>query len=125
VTLMIQNVGMRFGGLLALDKVSFQAPRDKIVSIIGPNGAGKTTLFAVLSGFLTPTTGSVSLDGMLITGHPAHEVAKIGIARTFQIVRPFRDMTVRDNVMVGAYARTDSHRQAGEFADHVLERVRS
>jgi branched-chain amino acid transport system ATP-binding protein len=123
MTLRISNVGMRFGGLTALEDVSFDAPRDQIVCIIGPNGAGKTTLFAVLSGFLSPSTGQVHLDQQVISGKPAHEIARLGIARTFQIVRPFRDMTVRDNVMVGAFARTAHHAEAGEIADQVLERV--
>jgi len=123
MTLSISNVGMRFGGLTALEKVSFEAPRDQIFCIIGPNGAGKTTLFAVLSGFLTPSTGQVHLDGEVISGKPAHEIARRGIARTFQIVRPFKEMTVRDNVMVGAFARTDHHDEARGIADAVLERV--
>jgi branched-chain amino acid transport system ATP-binding protein len=123
MSLYVDNVGKKFGGLTALDKVSFVAPRDQVVCIIGPNGAGKTTLFAVLSGFLTPTTGTVRLGDEVISGRPAHEVAHRGIARTFQIVCPFREMSTRDNVMVGAYSRTASHREAGRIADRVLERV--
>jgi branched-chain amino acid transport system ATP-binding protein len=114
---------MRFGGLAALDEVSFEAPRERIVCIIGPNGAGKTTLFAVLSGFLRPTTGCVRLNGEVISGRPAHEIARLGIARTFQIVRPFRDLSVRDNVIVGAFARTKHHENAATIADAVLEQV--
>jgi branched-chain amino acid transport system ATP-binding protein len=114
---------MRFGGLAALQDVSFEAPRERIVSIIGPNGAGKTTLFAVLSGFLRPTVGCARLDGEVITGRPPHEIARLGIARTFQIVRPFRDLTARDNVMVGAFARTKGHAEAAAIADAVLEQV--
>jgi len=123
MTLCIDNIGKRFGGLTALEGVSFTAPRDKVVCIIGPNGAGKTTLFAILSGFLAPSTGTVKLGETLISGLPAHEIARMGIARTFQIVRPFRDMSTHDNVMVGAYARTTDHTEAGEIADRVLERV--
>jgi branched-chain amino acid transport system ATP-binding protein len=121
--LRIANVSMRFGGLLAVDAVSFDAPRDQIVSIIGPNGAGKTTLFAVLSGFLRPTGGQVQLGEAVISGLPPHEVARLGIARTFQIVRPFRELTVLDNVIVGAYAKARDHADARNVALRVLERV--
>lgn len=123
MTLRVCNIGMRFGGLTALEGVSFDAPRDQLICIIGPNGAGKTTLFSILSGFLSPSTGSVEFDGQVISGRPAHQIARLGIARTFQIVHPFRDLTVRDNVMVGGFARTSRHNEAGEIADQVLERV--
>lgn len=123
MTLHIQDVGMRFGGLTALEGVSFDAPRDRIVAVIGPNGAGKTTLFAVLSGFLTPTTGLVRLGDEVISGRQPHEVARLGIARTFQIVRPFRELSVLDNVITGAFARTRSHRDAEAIAGAVLKRV--
>ena len=123
MSLQIESIGMRFGGLTALEGVTFSAPRDQIVCIIGPNGAGKTTLFAVLSGFLVPTTGTVRLDDEVVSGHPAYEIARRGIARTFQIVRPFRDLTVLDNVMVGAFARCKRHAEAEAVAEGVLERV--
>ncbi|MFJ1256658.1 ABC transporter ATP-binding protein [Cupriavidus sp. CuC1] len=123
MTIHVENVGMRFGGLTALEGVSFKAPRDRIVCIIGPNGAGKTTLFSVLSGFLVPTTGAVRLDSRLLSGLAPYDVARLGIARTFQIVRPFLDLTVRDNVMVGAFARVSRHGEATEIAERVLEKV--
>ena len=121
--LAVDNVTMIFGGLIAVDGVSFQAPSDRIVSIIGPNGAGKTTLFAIVSGFLQPTCGVVRLGDTVISGRPAHEVARLGIARTFQIVRPFRDLTVLDNVIVGAYGRAGNYAQARDGALRMLERV--
>jgi branched-chain amino acid transport system ATP-binding protein len=121
--LRIDNVSVRFGGLVAVDDVSFNAPRERIVCIIGPNGAGKTTLFAVLSGFLRPTSGRVLLADEQITGLPPHVIASRGIARTFQIVRPFRDLTVVDNVIVGAFARVAKYAQAKEIAGDVLDRV--
>jgi branched-chain amino acid transport system ATP-binding protein len=121
--LRVHDIEVRFGGLIAVAGVSMDARRDQIVSIIGPNGAGKTTLFAVLSGFLRPTRGKVTLDGEDLTGHPAYEVANRGIARTFQIVRPFRDLSVLDNVIVGAYARAASYRAAVKVASDVLEEV--
>ena len=117
------DIEVRFGGLTAVSGVSLNAPRNKILSIIGPNGAGKTTLFAVLSGFLVPTRGTVTLDTQRLDGMPAHAVARNGIARTFQIVRPFPDMTVLDNVIVGAYARTSSYREASAVSARVLEKV--
>lgn len=123
MTLHIDNIGMRFGGLAALEGVSFSAPRDRIICIIGPNGAGKTTLFSVLSGFLRPTTGTIKLDSQVISGLPAYQVARFGIARTFQIVRPFRDLTVSDNVMVGAFAQTAHHAKARDITERVLEQV--
>lgn len=119
----ITDVMVRFGGLVAVDHVSFQARRDGIFSIIGPNGAGKTTLFAVLSGFLRPNSGSVQYDGQDITGMPANQVALRGIARTFQIARPFRDLTVLDNVMVGAYARACDYGNAKSIAEEVMHEV--
>jgi branched-chain amino acid transport system ATP-binding protein len=121
--LRIESVGVRFGGLLALDDVSFDAPRDRIVCIIGPNGAGKTTLFGVLSGFLRPTSGRVRLGNDVISGRPPYEIARLGIARTFQIVRPFRDLSVLDNVVVGAYMRTEDPAEARKVAADILERV--
>jgi branched-chain amino acid transport system ATP-binding protein len=121
--LQLENVTVRFGGLVAVDNVSFSVPRDGIVSIIGPNGAGKTTLFAVLSGFLRPTSGIVRFDNEVITGMAAHDVALRGIARTFQIVRPFPDLSVLDNVMVGAYARARTYDDAKRIADDVMHEV--
>lgn len=121
--LKVRDIQVRFGGLIAVDGVSFDVERNQLVSIIGPNGAGKTTLFAVLASFQRPTRGSVVLDGAMLTGRPAHEVAKLGIARTFQIVRPFKDLSVLDNVIVGAYARAQSHRAAIEAASAVLNEV--
>ncbi len=119
----IADVMVRFGGLVAVDRVSFKARRDGIFSIIGPNGAGKTTLFAVLSGFLRPNSGSVHFDGQDITGMPPNQVALRGIARTFQIARPFRDLTVLDNVMVGAYARARDYGTAKSTAEEVMHEV--
>jgi branched-chain amino acid transport system ATP-binding protein len=119
----VRDIEVRFGGLVAVDGVSFDVEREQIVSIIGPNGAGKTTLFAVLGGFQRPTKGSVVLDGQTLTGLAAHQVAQQGVARTFQIVRPFRDLSVLDNVIVGAFARATSYRVALEAASAVLNEV--
>jgi len=96
----VQRVSKRFGGLQALHEVSLQTERE-ILGLIGPNGAGKTTLFNVISGFLPPTSGRVHYDGQPIHGHRPHQIVEMGIARTFQIVRPFGDLTVMENVLSG------------------------
>ena len=121
--LKVENVTVRFGGLVAVDDVTFDAAPDRIVCIIGPNGAGKTTLFAVLSGFVRPTIGRLRLYDRDIAGMRPDQLALEGIARTFQIVRPFRDLTVLDNVMVGAYARAADYNAAKEVAGEVLNEV--
>ena len=93
----VENVSKRFGGVRALDGIDFTVGRGEVVGLIGPNGAGKTTLFNVVCG-LPPTTGSVRFDGEAITGWPPHRICRRGIARTFQLTRPFVELSVRDNV---------------------------
>lgn len=95
-----------FGGLMAVDEVSFSVPRGQLKSIIGPNGAGKSTMLNLLAGILKPTSGRIMFGGIPIHGHPAHEIAALGLARTFQNVQLFENMTVIENVMVGRHART-------------------
>jgi branched-chain amino acid transport system ATP-binding protein len=104
--LRVQNVGVRFGGIVALDDVSFDVPAGKIVGLIGPNGAGKTTLFNCLSRLYECGSGDIIFDGSSILRLPRHRVAAIGIGRTFQNLALFRTMTVLDNVMVGRHSRT-------------------
>ncbi|MBX6754623.1 ABC transporter ATP-binding protein [Thermorudis peleae] len=116
----VDRVTMRFGGLLANDAVSFGVEPGQIVGLIGPNGAGKTTLFNCISGFLRPTSGHIRFAGQDVTGWPAERLVHAGLARTFQIVRTFTDMTVRENVMVGAFARTNSTAEARRIADELL-----
>src|SRR5205823_3643562 len=99
------GVSKRFGGLLAVDTVTFEIPRQSIVSIIGPNGAGKTTFFNCLTGLYKPTTGKVTFDGKNITGKRPDLVTTAGIARTFQNIKLFRTMTALENVQVGMHAR--------------------
>ncbi|PLC53958.1 ABC transporter ATP-binding protein [Pollutimonas nitritireducens] len=118
-----ENVSVRFGGLRAVDDLSFQTQTDQILCIIGPNGAGKTTLFSVLSGFLKPTEGRVRFNDLDVSAMRADRVALAGIARTFQIVKPFRDMTVLDNVMVGAYAHATSYKEARAHALSIIDEV--
>ncbi len=104
--LRVQNVGVRFGGIVALDDVSFDVPAGAIVGLIGPNGAGKTTLFNCLSRLYECGSGDILFDGGSLLQHPRYRVAAIGIGRTFQNLALFRTMTVLDNVMVGRHSRT-------------------
>ena len=104
--LSVQNVTMRFGGLLANDNISFAVEKGSVHAVIGPNGAGKTTLFNVISGFFPPTEGKVSFDGEKITGLPQHAVSGLGLVRTYQLVQLFKDQTVAENVRTGFHRVT-------------------
>lgn len=98
----VQNVTKSFGGLNAVDNVSFSVERGELIGLIGANGAGKTTLFSVIAGNLKPTSGDIRLGGQSIANLPPFRVSQLGIARTFQIVRPFLAMTVEENVEIAA-----------------------
>jgi branched-chain amino acid transport system ATP-binding protein len=100
VTLSVRDLTRHFGGVKALDGVDFRLGEGELVGIIGPNGSGKTTLFNVITGIYRPDRGSVTLEGQEIAGLPPHEITRRGIARTFQNIRLFRDLTVVDNVRV-------------------------
>jgi branched-chain amino acid transport system ATP-binding protein len=121
--LKVDQVSIRFGGLRAVDNASLTAEAARITALIGPNGAGKSTLFAIISGFLRPSTGRVFYDGSDIVGEQPHRLARRGIARTFQITQPFAGLTVRENIAVGAHlrrrARSDALGAAGEVASRV------
>ena len=101
----LTNLTKRFGGLVAVDGVSLEIRRGEVFALIGPNGAGKTTLFNSVTGLFQPTSGTVVFDGRDITGSKPHQVAKLGIARTFQNIRLFDFMTALDNVRVGHHVR--------------------
>ena len=103
----LETIGVtkQFGGLTAVNDVSFAIPRKSIVSIIGPNGAGKTTFFNILTGLYKPTTGTIAFDGKNITGGRPDKIMALGVARTFQNIRLFGTMTAVENVMVGQHAR--------------------
>jgi len=103
--LSVKGVTRRFGGLTAVDKVSFDVHEGTIKALIGPNGAGKSTLFNCLTGFDTPSEGSVSFEGTPLVGRSARHVVRLGVARTFQNTQLFDEMTALENVMVGAQAR--------------------
>jgi len=126
VVLETRDLSRRFGGLTALSQVSLQVEEGSIVGIIGPNGAGKTTLINVVTGFLKPTSGRVLVDGQDATGAKPWEIVRLGVARTFQVAKPFRDLTVRENVAVGSMfgpRHTGSFGASLELADQVLDRV--
>ena len=118
-----REVAVRFGGLQALSNVSFDVRAGEILGIIGPNGAGKTTLFNILNGFIPPTQGSVRFEGQELIGKPTYAICRMGIGRTFQIVRPFAGLSVLRNVVVGAFAHQPDEAAAYEDARRALERV--
>ena len=134
----VRDLSMRFGGLLAVDGVSLDVPERQVVSMIGPNGAGKTTVFNCLTGFYRPSGGSIRLHGTPIHGLPGHRIARLGVVRTFQNVRLFREMTAVENLLVAQHRHLDtgflagllktpafrrSERQALDCAAEWLERV--
>lgn len=112
----IERLSMRFGGLLALDQVTFDVGEKEIVGLIGPNGAGKTTVLNLVSRFYEPVDGRIRFDGKDVLAHKAHDVVRLGIARTFQNVELFRSLTVLDNLLVGQHARTHAGLAAAAFA---------
>ena len=115
-----QNLTKKFGGLTAVDSVDIEVKEGEILGVIGPNGAGKTTFFSLIGGFLAPTRGQVWFDGKEITGLQPHTICKAGLSRTFQVVQPFPQITVLENVLVGAYNRTNKESEAIEIAEEVL-----
>ena len=100
--LTLDGVSKRFRGLVAVDQVGFAVPQGAIFAVIGPNGAGKTTLFNMIAGAMAPDAGSITFAGLAVQGLPADAICRRGIARTFQIVRPFPALSVEDNVIIGA-----------------------
>jgi ABC-type branched-subunit amino acid transport system ATPase component/ABC-type branched-subunit amino acid transport system permease subunit len=123
VVLEVRNLSRSFGGLKAVQDVSFKLRQNEILGIIGPNGAGKTTLFNLLNGFLRPGTGQILLDGREMSGRKPHELCEAGIGRTFQIMRPFLRMSISDNVVVGAYVRARTDAEAKQLAANAIARV--
>jgi branched-chain amino acid transport system ATP-binding protein len=111
-----KGITKRFGGLVALDKVSFEISPKEIFGLIGPNGAGKTTLFNTITGFLTPEEGSIRFEEHEIVGRKPFDVCRMGVARTFQLVKPFGKMTVLQNAVVGSLSRTNNIRRGREQA---------
>ncbi|MBF24406.1 ABC transporter ATP-binding protein [Pusillimonas sp. DMV24BSW_D] len=121
--LQVQGITKRFAGLTAVSQVSFDVPEGKIMGLIGPNGAGKTTCFQMIAGAMKPTQGSVVFDGRSLDGLNPEEICELGIARTFQVVRPLQEMTVLDNAMVGALLRAPSLDEARDLAASTLDQI--
>jgi branched-chain amino acid transport system ATP-binding protein len=119
--LTLERVTKRFGGLTAVRDVSFEVREGDLLGIIGPNGAGKTTLFNVISGYYRPDGGRVLLAGRDVGGEPPHVICRLGLTRTFQIVKPFGNLSVLDNVMIGALTRLPSVAAARDEARRVIE----
>ena len=118
VALAVRALRKDFGGVLAVEDVGFDVAEGEILGLIGPNGAGKTTLFNLVSGYLRPTRGSVLLFGRDVTGLAPFALARLGVSRTFQVVRPFPRLSVLENVMVGSFLR---HRRAKDAEARALE----
>jgi branched-chain amino acid transport system ATP-binding protein len=121
--LSLDAVGKRFRGLVAVDQVSFAVPQGAIFAVIGPNGAGKTTLFNMISGAMAPDAGAIVFAGERLDGLPADTICRRGIARTFQIVRPFPALSVEDNVIVGALLHRRDVEAARTQAHELLRRL--
>jgi branched-chain amino acid transport system ATP-binding protein len=121
--LVIRGLSKRFGGLRAVQDVSFSVQENETVALIGPNGAGKTTSFHLMTGFHRPDSGSVLAFGREIVGLKPHDICALGLARTFQVAKPFGAMTVLDNVMTGAFLRDRHVAAAREKAREAIEFV--
>jgi branched-chain amino acid transport system ATP-binding protein len=118
-----ENLFVSFGGVIAVQSFSLEIKNNSIICLIGPNGAGKTTVFNLLSGFLRPESGKVVFQGKDITGLPPHEICRLGMTRTFQIVQPFAAQTVRENIAVGAHLHIRARAAALKAAEAVASRV--
>src|ERR1700757_2312278 len=117
----VNGLSKRFGGFLAVNQVSFEVRAGEILGLIGPNGSGKSTTFNLIAGALRPSSGSIRFDGTDIAGLPAHTICRSGIARTFQIPKPFRKLSLVENVALAAHygasggiPRAEAERRAGE-----------
>jgi branched-chain amino acid transport system ATP-binding protein len=119
----INSIGRRFGALWAVRNVSFSIEQGELLGIIGPNGAGKSTLYNLIAGAVAPTHGEIIFNGRSITHRKPYEVARLGIARTFQIPKPYRQLTVVENVMLAAFQHEKSVARARAFAVEILSDV--
>ena len=121
--LSVRDLSKAFGGLHAVSRLSFAVEAGEILGLIGPNGAGKTTVFNLITGFLSPTAGQIQLEGASLVGLKPHAVTQRGVARTFQIVKPFRKLSVKENVTLAAFMRLPARRDAEAEATRVLDHV--
>ncbi len=119
--LTLNNVTKNFGGLTAVNKVSFTVEEGEILGLIGPNGSGKTTIFNLINHYFPVTSGEIIFKGMNITHKQTHEIAMLGIGRTFQVVKPLKRLSVEDNIMAAAFARETTFEGARKVAREVLE----
>jgi len=119
----VHGLTRRFGGLVAVNDLSFDVNEGEMIGLIGPNGSGKTTTFSMLSGALRPSAGTIVFNGERIEELKANKVCRKGLARTFQVVQPFPDITATENVMIGAFVNVGGARQAETKAREMLERV--
>jgi branched-chain amino acid transport system ATP-binding protein len=119
----VEGLTRTFGGLRAVGDLSFTVGQGEILGLIGPNGAGKTTVFNLITGFVQPSAGQIRLDGKSVVGLRPHAVARRGIARTFQIVKPFPGLTVKENVTLAAFLRHRARPDAEAAAQEILERL--
>ena len=119
----VEGLTKNFGGVCAVSGLTFSVSEGEILGLIGPNGAGKTTVFNLVTGFVKPTKGEIRLEGRSVVGLRPHAVARRGIARTFQIVKPFPGLSVRENVTLAAFLRHPARADAEAAAFQVLERV--
>jgi branched-chain amino acid transport system ATP-binding protein len=120
----IKGISKSFGGLVAVNDFELKIEEGEIVGLIGPNGAGKSTIFNLITGVYSADCGEIVFRGENITNHKPYEICRKGIGRSFQIVKPFSDMTVIDNVMVGAFCGVERHKEARQRAMEVLEFVK-
>jgi len=121
--LAVKGLSKSFGGLQAVADLSFAVEKGAIIGLIGPNGAGKTTIFNLVAGFLSPSAGQVLLEGKSLVGIKPYAITRMGVARTFQTVKPFRKLSVLENVTMAAFLRFPMRRRAEEEAARVLEKV--
>lgn len=121
--LKISNVSKRFGGLQAIRDISASLKEGEIVGLIGPNGAGKTTLFNLISGFLKPEQGTIEFENRNIIGLMPHEICRLGMTRTFQIVEPFKHLTVFENILIGALNKFRRYEEAAEKVKEIVDLV--
>ena len=119
--LKVDHITMKFGSLVANEEVEFEVNKGEIISLIGPNGAGKTTLFNCLTGFCKPFSGKTYFEGKDITGLKSNKICELGLTRTFQIVKTLKEMTVKENIVTGAFLHTNRCREAEKIADEIME----
>jgi len=119
--LQVTELTRRFGGLVAVNRLDFAVETGEILGLIGPNGAGKTTVFSLLTGFLRPDHGKIVFDGTPLVSLSPHKICLRGMVRTFQNLKPFPKLTIGENVMVGALARTADRQLASRYAAEALE----